>query len=322
MKSIFTIQHVRYSYLILLALGVPSILVAAQEACVKSCTKVSGTNECIGAIPHTEADWNVLGTDVKSCYCIAAVNFSQCSPNCDISGFDPDTYGRVFGSWRYVNQICADVVNQFKATASPSANTTTATTTSMSFSTINAQLLNTEVPTASLDSVPSPGSGYQLSFNEPPSSSSSTGRTIAISVGLTCFTALVIGAGIWFWFRRRQKRIEECEEDQQSAVVIGQDGFPVDQSGPNLVSPMRAEFMPDTIQQWIEEQERIKQLGVRMEPDVHCATETLSVGYTLWSETDLCFTEMGAEDARDRDMEPIKEEPGGEDEIRSTNTTI
>lgn len=308
MKFTFTIQHVLYSHLTFCLLGIPSILVAAQEDCVKACTKASGTNECIGAIPHTDADWNVLGTDVKSCYCIAAVNFAGCSPNCDISGFDPDTQGRVFGSWRYVNQVCADVVNKFKATASLSTNT--ATSTSLPFSTIPAQLLNTELPSATLDSVPSPGPPAP----EPPSYSSSRGRTIAIAVSLSNFTVLVIGAGVWFWFRRRrQKRIEE---DQQSAVVIGADGFPVDQSGPNLVSPMRAEFKSDTIKQWIEEQERMKQLGVRMEPDAQ--TETLSVGYTLWSETDLCFTELGAEDARDRDMEPIKEEPGGEDEIRST----
>lgn len=329
MKYTFTIQHVRYSHLILLVLGVPSILVAAQEACVKSCTKASGINECIGAIPHTEADWDVLETDTKSCYCVAAVNFSGCSPNCDISGFDPDTQGRVFGSWRYVDEVCADVVNQFKATASPNSPTTT--TTSLAFSTIPAQLLNTEAPTASLDSVPSPSKSSKSLESSP--SSSDTGRTIAISVTLTCFAVLAIGAGVWFWLRRRrQKRTEEGEEgeeDQKSAVVMGQDGFPVDQSGPNLVSPMRTEFKADTIQQWIEEQERIKQLGVRMEPDAH--TETLSVGYTLWSETDLCLTEMGAEDAediedarnaRDRDMEPIKEEPGGEDEIRSTHATV
>lgn len=321
MKSTSTIQHVRYSHLILLAFGIPSILVAAQEDCVKSCTKGSGINECIGAIPHTEADWNVLGTDIKSCYCAAAVNFSGCSPNCDTSGFDPDTQGRVFGSWRYVDQVCVDVVNQFKATASPSTNT--ATTTSLTFSTIPAQLLNTEAPTASLDSVLSPESTASPKPSEP-SSSSSTGRNIAIAVSLVCFVVLAIGAGVWFWFRRRrQKRTEEGEEDQQSAVVIGADGFPVDQSGPNLVSPMRTEFKADTIQQWIEEQERIKQLGVRMEPDAQ--TETLSVGYTLWSETDLCFTELGAEDAedaRDRDMEPIKEEPGGEDDIRSTHAAV
>lgn len=320
MKPIFTIRHVRYSHLLFCILGIPSILVAAQEACVKSCTKASGINECIGAIPHTAADWDVLEGDVKNCYCVAAVNFSGCSPKCDTSGFDPDTQGRVFGSWRYVNQVCADVVNQFKASGN---NTATATT--LSFSTIPAQLLNTGVPTASLDTVPTPGSSEPA--NETTSHPSPKGRNIAIAVSLSNAAVLAIGVGIWFWIRsrrRRQTRIDQNDGDQQS-VVIGPDGFPVDQSGPNLVSPMRAEFKSDTIKQWIEEQERMKQQGVNMEPDAQ--TETLSVGYTLWSETDLCFTEMGAEDARDRDMEPITEEPipeepGGEDEIRSTYKAV
>lgn len=314
MKPIFTTPRVRYSHLICI-FSIANILVAAQEACVKACTKASGTNECIGAIPHTAEDWNVLDATVKSCYCAAAVNFAGCNPSCNITGFDPDTYGRVFGSWRYVNQVCEDAVNQFKATASPNT-TPTPTPTPLSFSTIPAQLLNTEVPTAALEPVPGPPSTSPSS-----SSSSSRGRTIAISVSLANFAVLSIAAGLWFWFRRRrQKRVEQSDGDQQSAVVIGADGFPVDQSGPNLVSPMKAEFGNDTINQWIEEQERIKQMGVNMEPDAQ--TETLSVGYTLWSETDLCFTEISAEDTRDRDMEPIKEEPGGEDEIRSTSGVV
>lgn len=321
MKPTFTIQHVRCSHLIFCILAIPSILVIAQEACVKSCTKVSGINECIGAIPHTAADWDVLGTDVKNCYCIAAVNFAGCSPKCDISGFDPDTQGRVFGSWRYVNQVCADVVKTKVASGND-----TATTTTLSFSTIPAQLLNTGVPTVALSAVPTPESSEPAAGT--PSHSSPKGRTIAISVSLANLAVLAIGAGVWFWFRRRrQNQIEQSEEGQQS-VVIGPDGFPVDQSGPNLVSPMRAEFRTDNIKEWIEEQERMKQQGVDMEPDAQ--TETLSVGYTLWSETDLCFTEMGADDARDRDMEPIAEEPipeepippGGEDEILSTYRVV
>lgn len=319
MKPTFTIRHVRYSHLIFYILGIPNILVAAQEACVKSCTKVSGINECIGAIPHTAVDWDVLESDVKNCYCVAAVNFAGCSPTCDTSGFDPDTQGRVFGSWRYVNQVCADVVKVTIASGNNSATTTT-----LSFSTIPAQLLNTEVPTASLDAVPPPGPSEPT--EEITSHSSPRGRNIAIAVSLANVAVLVIGVGTWLWIRsrkRRQKRIDQNDEDQQS-VVIGPDGFPVDQSGPNLVSPMRAEFKNDTIKQWIEEQEMMKQQGVNMEPDAQ--TETLSVGYTLWSETDLCFTEMGAEDARDRDMEPITEEPipeePGGDEIRSTYKAV
>lgn len=325
MRLTSTLQHARYPYLILCILKIPGILVEAQEDCVRNCTKSSGINECVGSIPHDDSDWNALDTSVKSCYCSATTAFSQCSPTCSTDGFSPDLQGRLFGSWRYVNQICGDVVDQFKVTATSNNNTATSTATS-TFTTIPVQLFHTEsTATGTLDSVPAPtGSTFTTptgdsSAGSSTHSSSSKARTIAISVSLANFGAVVIGVGLWLLFRNRRKRKEQNKRgsgDQQRAmIVIGPDGYPVDQSGPNLVSPMRGDFKSDTIKKWIQDQERMKQLGAKMESDT--MTETLSVGYTLWSETDLCFTEMGAEDSRD--METIKEEPDGEDEIRSTS---
>lgn len=307
---------------------------AAQEDCVKNCTSASGINACVGNTPHTDADWNALDTSTKNCYCKAVTDFSVCSPNCSTDGFTSDVYGRLFGQWRYVNQICGDVVDQFKSAASAGNNTATSTQT---FSTIPVQLFHTETtaaPKKTLDPVPGPNSnpstlttstGAPSSTDSPEPSttsshaSSSKVRTIAISVSVVNFVLLVIGVSIWLLFRNRRKRLDQNghgKENLRSAViVIGPDGFPVDQSGPNLVSPMRGDFKSDTIKKWIQDQEKMKQ---KVESDT--MTETLSVGYTLWSETDLCFTEMGAEDVRD--METIKEEPDGEDEIRSAHRIV
>lgn len=331
MKSTFMARHAQYLYLIFYLLTVSSVFVTAQEACVKGCTTSSGINQCQGAIPHNETDWSALTDTVQSCYCIAAVKFAGCSPGCSTVGFTADVQGRSFGMWRYVDEVCKSAVDEFLATASISSNTASISPTSSGSTSVNPQTTTSTTTTAptvgavsagvppedtqpiptTTESAPLPTDSALPVEEEHPSSSSKV-RTIALSVTLANVGALGIGIALWLLFRRRGRRSQVTQhiyvngDTTNAMIMLGPDGFPVDQTGPNFAAVVKGGFKSETVKRWIQDQQKTK--------EVDATTESSSAGFTMWTETDLCPTEMGLEDGRA--MEAIREELG-EDAIRA-----
>jgi len=88
--------------------------------------------------------------------------------------------------------------------------------------------------------------------------------------------------------------------DQESPDADG-DGLP----GDNRITV--EDPKTQGIKRWVAEQERIKHLGIKIDPDA--ASETTSTAYTMWTDTDLVPTEAGD---HERELPPIREEEDGE----------
>ncbi|KAG0133591.1 hypothetical protein HOY82DRAFT_261222 [Tuber indicum] len=301
----------------------------AQEACIRSCTQNSGINQCRGDIPHDQVAWDALTAQVHDCYCLSAVKFSGCRPNCTLDGLPDNIVGRVMGVWEFVNPVCKDAVEK----VSKSAESKGARTGTPEFTAILAEAFLTESisSTAAASTVtvgagqtgiPTGGNanGTGSSYVTPPptvlpsSSASSTPRgggtnnegrasTIAISVSLSASFFLAIAFMFWSWARRKR----QMRSDQESPNASG-GGTPGD-NRIIIVEDPKAQG----IKRWVAEQERIKQLGIKMDPDA--ASETTSTAYTLWTDTELAPTEAGD---RERELPPIREEDGESLGVRVT----
>ncbi|KAG0640107.1 hypothetical protein HOY80DRAFT_1000437 [Tuber brumale] len=293
----------------------------AQEACVRSCTQNSGINQCRGDIPHDQVAWDVLTAPVHDCYCLSAVKFSGCRPNCTLDGLPENIVNRVMGVWEFVNPVCKNAVEEVsKSAESKGARTGTPEFTAIlaeafhteSNSTTTAAATVTVAAAAEQTIIPTGGNANETASSHvtppptvlPSPSASSTTRgggtnnegratTIAISVSLSASFFLAIAVMFWSWARRRR----HMRSDQESPDAVG-GGMP----GDNLIIVVE-DPKAQGIKRWVAEQERIKQLGIKMDPDA--ASETTSTAYTLWTDTELAPTEAGD---RERELPPITEE--------------
>ena len=297
---------------------------AGQEACVRSCTQKSGINQCRGDIPHDQVAWDALDAPIHDCYCLSAVKFSGCRPNCTLDGLPENIVGRIMGVWEFVNPVCHDAVEQL----SKAAESQGVKTGSPEFTAILSQAFHTDASSSAAPTATGPGStlgagetgvagGTNTNINgtgrsadltphsPTPTTTTTTiatkngpnkGQTvtIAISVSLSTSFFLAIAFIFWSWARRRRQMIS----DQESSDADW-DGLP----GDNRITV--EDPKTQGIKRWVAEQERIKHLGVKMDPDA--ASETTSTAYTMWTDTDLVPTEMGD---HERELPPIREEDG------------
>ncbi|KAI5837142.1 hypothetical protein DFP73DRAFT_569555 [Morchella snyderi] len=306
---------------LLLITAYTGLLASAQETCFKACTRDSGINECPGSTPHDDEAWTALDTSVHTCYCDAAVLFSVCSPGCSTLGFSADAFGRSLGQWRYIDGVCNSTVASFTATAVISTNSaynpaytvpysgnltaaiaTPTASSNSSNSTPISTTLTTPIPTAT------PLSGSSSSTPST-SSSSPSARTIALAVSLSIVGAITITAALWLLLRRR-RRVQLTQNIYETrnamVIVVGPDGLPMSPDAPEYPPEMR-DPNNENVKRWIAEQQE-------REPD-------LSVGYTLWTDTELALTDAGDMDQererdrerdREREMETIVEFDDGE----------
>ncbi|RPA96957.1 hypothetical protein L873DRAFT_1810447 [Choiromyces venosus 120613-1] len=281
----------------------------AQEACVKSCTQHSGINQCRGDIPHDQAAWDVLDASIHDCYCLSAVRFAGCRPNCTLDGLPSNIVGRVMGVWEFVNPVCKDAVDEF----SKAAESKGVKTGSPEFTAALAEAFHTNVSSsvvAAATGTPSAGNMTVTSTGiaqvtppptvlpsstpttQPSTNNEAQTRTIAISASLSTSFLLATVFIFWSWARRKRHMLSDQESPLGGGVNSG--GLPGDH---RIIEDPKAQG----IKRWVAEQERIKQLGIKMDPDA--ASETTSTAYTMWTDTDLATTEVG-----ERELSPIREE--------------
>ena len=308
--------------------------IAGQEACVKSCTQNSGINQCRGDIPHDQAAWDALDAPIHDCYCRSAVNFSGCRPNCTLDGLPDNIVGRVMGVWEFVNPVCKEAVEAVSKTVESQG----VKTGSPEFTAILAEAFHTDVSSSVAPAATGAGStleagetgivrGANMSINgtgrgadgmpPPPPTSTATiatqhdankGQTVTIAISVSLSTSFFLAIAFIFWSWARRKR--HMLPDQESPNADW-DGLP----GDNRITV--EDPKTQGIKRWVAEQERIKHLGIKMDPDT--ASETTSTAYTMWTDTDLVPTEVGDHERELPPMPPIREEDG---ESSGTGATV